>query len=500
MAIYQSAGTLPLADCPWPSVHASAGHASVIANGNQDDVPNLANLSDGKYLISVTAAGYKIDGIHFAVVGGEVESVNEELGAPFIVKMNPLPKKTLTIRVHVFNDNASTNGEWDGQTETLLTCEVAEGDTPSPLQQANCGNSNDPLRVADPETDMSGFSVSITDVLDTTTTDVFGNPLCTQYATDANDDVILGDDGSPTPLEFPDGSLSQGGASGGALSGTESTCLSDHYGDIVIPNMGPNRYAVTVVPPDLRTHGDDVWMRSTTLEGGHDWDSWNLEGGDGYDTEVIVGGERVPPVIAGFVKLTHNDQEWNNGSPAASYYDATSGFNDGTTANNHGTLTGRIMVGRAYIGSGGNGGPGAGVPLAGVNLANAKSDGPVDDGIVSISCIATCNAPTDTVVWTGRAHGDGTFTVTGLETGDYTVAFWDESQSYILALLQYSVVGDPIATTTPLTITSAVVAGSGLSQTRTLTFSTPHGLSALQQIALNNNGVAANSRWNGTFQ
>ncbi len=56
----------------------------------------------------------------------------------------------------------------------------------------------------------------------------------------------------------------------------------------------------------------------------------------------------------------------------------------------------------------------------------------IEDGIVAISCIAACNAPTDTLVWAGRARQDGTFDVNGLETGDYVVSVWDEAQSYIL--------------------------------------------------------------------
>ncbi|HEY7628158.1 MAG TPA: hypothetical protein VH761_13875, partial [Ilumatobacteraceae bacterium] len=496
LAQYAMAGAGDLEECQWPSVRAVPGHADVIANGNEDDVSALENLEDGKYLISVTSPGFKIDGIHFEVVGGVVASVNEEAGKPFIVRMNPLPKKTLTIRVHVFNDNASTNGQWDGQTETLLTCDLA---TEQQLED-NCGGSADPLLVADPSTDMSGFSVAVSDVLDTTTTDVFGNPVCTQYVTDGDGNVVLDEGGGPTPVVFPDG-----GATGGAFAGTESTCLSDHYGDIVIPNMGPNRYAITVVPPDPRTHDDDVWIRTTSLEGGHDWDSWNIEGDLGYDTEVVVGGERTPPVIAGFVKLTNSDKEWDaaelaaisNPALEAAYYDASGGFTGGPAG--HGSLQGRIMVGRAYIGSGGGdvlGTPAA--PYDGLNLANAKSDGPVEDGIVSISCIATCNAPTDTAVWTGRARADGTFNVTGLQTGDYVVSFWDETQSYILVPAQFSVNGDQTATTSPLIITSAT-ATSSILVPKIITFASPHGLSVGQTITLNNNGVAANSRWNGSF-
>ncbi len=133
-------------------------------------------------------------------------------------------------------------------------------------------------------------------------------------------------------------------------------CLSDHYGDIVIPNMGPNRYAVTVVPPDPRQHNGDTWIRTTTLEGGHDWDAWLIEGIDGYDTELIVGGERVPPVIAGFVKLTHNDQAWNDAEatrrPQRNTYTpesrpTTTPPAASSVASGNGVLTGKVVVGRA---------------------------------------------------------------------------------------------------------------------------------------------------------
>jgi uncharacterized repeat protein (TIGR01451 family) len=427
-AIYANAGSvsstgIAMADCPWPSIHSVLGHSTVVATGTDADASRLAALSPGKYLLSVTAADFKIDGIHFEVGAGHtLVSVNDiavgQPGVRFVVLMNPLPKKTATVRVHVYNDNASTNGQWDGQTETLVTCAAA-----TPAQRAaNCGGANvrDPNIVGDPATDMSGFSVQIADVLAGVTTDVFGNPLCTEYRKDRAGNIVLDAYGSPTPLTF-----------GGTLAGTESTCISDHYGDIVIPNMGPNRYAATVVPPDPRTHNGAQWVQTTTLEGGHDWDTWNIEGGTGFDTELIVGGERVPPVAHGFVKLTHNDAQMAT-MPASAYYDAANGFN--SQNGNNGSLTGRLMVGRAYTGSGGA------QALAGTNLTNSKSDGPIEDGLISISCIATCDAPTDSTVWTGRAHSDGTFTVTGLQTGDYTVAFWDQTQNYILAVMQYSVV------------------------------------------------------------
>ncbi len=115
----------------------------------------------------------------------------------------------------------------------------------------------------------------------------------------------------------------------------------------------------------------------------------------------------------------------------------------------------------------------------------------IEDGIIAISCVATCNAPQDSLVWAGRARVDGTFDVTGLETGDYTVAFWDEAQSYILAFLQYSVVGD-----------QGRVAGR---HSRYRFFRRPHPdlcvrpWTARRPALTLSGSTGAQSRWNGTF-
>ncbi|MEY4025024.1 MAG: hypothetical protein RL438_537, partial [Actinomycetota bacterium] len=142
----------------------------------------------------------------------------------------------------------------------MVTCLVADGDTPTAIQEKNCPNFTDATLVGDPLTDMSGFSVRINDVLGAVTADVYGNPLCTQYQTDSNGNVLLNNDGTPNPIVYGDG-----GTTGGSLAGTESTCLSDHYGDIVIPNLGPNRYAVSITPPDPRSHDGVKWVQTTTL-------------------------------------------------------------------------------------------------------------------------------------------------------------------------------------------------------------------------------------------
>ena len=56
--------------CQWPSVRNTSGMAPIVAQGNEtdlNDTKTLENLPAGKYLISVTADNFKIDGQHFTV-------------------------------------------------------------------------------------------------------------------------------------------------------------------------------------------------------------------------------------------------------------------------------------------------------------------------------------------------------------------------------------------------------------------------------------------------
>ena len=55
------------ASCLWTSIAGVPGSSPVYTQGNQADFP-LA-LPDGRYLVSVLADGYKIDGEHFTVSG-----------------------------------------------------------------------------------------------------------------------------------------------------------------------------------------------------------------------------------------------------------------------------------------------------------------------------------------------------------------------------------------------------------------------------------------------
>ena len=375
-AITPTAGSAGFPDaCGWPSVRAIDGQSQIVASGNQDDAANLT-LPNGKYLVSVTADGFKIDGAHFTVDGDTAAGADQVV----VVQMNPLPVPSATIRVNVFNDNASTNGQYDGVPE-------------------NTG-------------DMSGFSAQLNDIAGEVAFDVYGNPLCTEYQTDVNG-IIFDADGSPLPA-----ATASGGATGGGLAGSETTCISDINGDIVIPNVGPNRYAVTVSPPDHQTNDEARWIQTTTLEGGPDWDTWNMEGATGFDTELVVGGESVPFVHFGFVK-----QQPMSPLPV------------GTVQT--GSISGRMMVGRTYVAQT------TGLPNPGNIWGGGTGtllERPVEDGWVSLACLAGCAFPaTDTAVYVQPAATDGNFTIPNVPPGTYTLTMWDEAQERILDMVQVTV-------------------------------------------------------------
>jgi Polysaccharide lyase family 4, domain II len=355
-------------DCTWPSIRAIDGNSPVVANGDQDDIPGagIKLVGGQKYLVSVTAAGFKIDGAHFTATEGGLQDV--------LVQMNPVPLPTVTVRVNVFNDNASTNGQYDG--------------------------------VSEDNTDMSGFVAHLNDIAGEVAFDVFGNPLCTKYEIDDDGKVVLDGDGSPIMID----------GSGGFLPGGVSECISDASGQIVIPNLGPNRYAVTVSPPDPQNQDDiaNPWIQTTTLEGGHDWDTWNMEGSTGFDTELVVGGEATPFVYFGYVKR-------QNALP--------------TTGGAH--ISGRLMVGRTYIAQQG------GLPNAGTIWGGGTStvnERPVEDGWVSLACLAGCpTLATDLAVYVDRASEDGTFDIPNVPDGTYSLTVWDEAQERLLDFVQVTV-------------------------------------------------------------
>lgn len=233
------------ASCDWPSIKEVPHTTSpIVRQGDQADFAGGLTLPDGRYLISVLADGYKIDGEHFSVPLPAAGLVTVEL------QPNPLPDSTL--RAFIFQDTAPTNGAND------------QG-----------------------EPGLAGFVGHIADTLGELQTDVYGNPLCTVYEGENPDTHVI-------PLASLDANMSPV-----PIAGTGGHCVSDAAGLLTMPHLGSNRYTLTATAPD-----GQIWIQTTTLEGNHDFDTWLMEGSTGYDTEALVAGEPVPGPIFGFVPPT----------------------------------------------------------------------------------------------------------------------------------------------------------------------------------------------------
>jgi hypothetical protein len=330
--------------CAWPSIRYTPGAVAILSQGDETELSTgkaLEHLPAGRYLISVTADGYKIDGAHFTVTGGQTTQVT--------VGMQPFPLPLGSVRIRVFNDIVPVDGTYEVGAEPGL----------------------------------AGFTAHLSDVLDEVTTDYYGNPLCTQYVHAAPDATHpLGE------VVFADGRPVIAPTSVGK-------CVSDANGDIVIPNLGPNRYAATVVPPTGQT-----WVQTTTLEGGHDWDIWTQEGDTGYDQEQTIGGERVPYVDFGFVA-----PKAMTGNAAAT-----------------GRIRGTAVLGRTYVGGQG------GVTLPNDGVAGANITGPVPQPWVALSNLGSG----DQMVYLARGAADGSFDIQHVPDGDYQLTLWDGPQETLL--------------------------------------------------------------------
>ena len=100
--------------CDWPSIRAVPGAAPIYTQGDQVELNGTTgiDLPDGKYLVSVMADGYKIGGKHFTVPLADPGLVTVALQPHFL--------PSATMRIKVFNDISSTNGQFDAPAEQGL--------------------------------------------------------------------------------------------------------------------------------------------------------------------------------------------------------------------------------------------------------------------------------------------------------------------------------------------------------------------------------------------
>lgn len=340
--------------CNWVSIAGTASSSPIVTQGDQSDFAAGLSLPPGRYLISVLADGFKLDGEHFTVTGD---------GSPVAVtvEMQPTPLPDATIRAKVFEDISITNSAPDVPAEPGL----------------------------------AGFVGHIADYIGEVTTDVYGNPLCTLYVGEDPVTHIIDPDALQPPDYAPE-----------PIPGTGGKCVSDENGDLVIPHVGPNRYALSAVPPD-----GQEWIQTTTLEGNHDWDAWIMEGATGYDTEFVVAGEPFPATFFGFVK------------PSAAPLPPSAGA---------GTIKGLIAAVKVFVPTTG------GQPMAGTifgGLTGGKVDKPIENPWISLTDLQNG----DTSIYIAQGNADGTFQIDNVPPGNYTLTWWDEPQDYILDLVNVTV-------------------------------------------------------------
>jgi hypothetical protein len=346
--------------CDWVSIAGAATNSPIYTQGDQSDFASGGlDLPDGRYLISVLADGFKLDGVHFTV---PLPDPNPQTGANVTVLLQPTPLPTATIQAAVFEDISITNGAPDVPAEHGL----------------------------------AGFQGHIADYLGEVTTDVFGDPLCGNgiclsqcYVVDNGVDL-----GTVDPID----------AAGRCPVVTDNNPgFADGLtveGKLIIPNLGPNRYALSIIPPD-----GSGWIQTTTLEGNHDWDAWVMEGATGLDTEFVVAGEPFPAIIFGYVQPT-----------------------DPLPAGPSGHIKGVVAAVKVYVPA--NGGV-TGEP----GITGGRIDKPIEYPWIALNDLTNG----DTAIYIRQGNADGSFDIANVPNGNYTLTWWDEPQDYILAVQNVTV-------------------------------------------------------------
>jgi hypothetical protein len=347
------------ATCDWPSIRGSDSNSPVVATGDNTTVMPIT-LPQDRYLISVLAPGYKLGGRHVTL--DATATITVELAQ---LQPNPLPLGMARIRV--FHDGAAVNSQPDIPREGP-PCSVALQIDVNGRQF--CPNPAD------------AFHVILHDPIGENTVDWFGNPICTEYQRDQAGNIIFDPGGAPIPV--PD---------------TGGKCLTDPYGEVAIPNLGPGKYAAQAIPPD-----GQGWIQTSTIEGKHEIDVWVEEGDDGW---ASFEGFQAPMADFGFVRECAFGSTTDN-CPANDVAGAA-------------TITGRGLTFVEFI----------------PQINQQVLTDPLDRPWVALNDIINSDAQ----VFLGRGNPDGTFSIPNVPDGTYQLVIWDDPLDYIIWFRTVTVAG-----------------------------------------------------------
>ena len=344
--------------------------SAIVASGGAAPDANTATLSlcPGAYLITVERDGYTKWAEHVRVTAtgaqGRFDAASSGVVTLALARHHPSPA---TIVAHVFQDHLPTNA----------TPDLAELET----------RTND-------DTGLAGFRFRIREragaIVDR---DLWGNPICGQYAKQADGTLKLGGDDRPLYID-----------------GTGGTCVTGKDGTVLIRNLPRSTYVVEAFAPEpgsscvgisLRDgcHGETRWIRTGTFEG-------SLPFAPDSDAGSDVGGlTLVGPAEYWFGFVQATDAAGN----AFRAVDATAG-------------TGRITgCAKAWVGYPPSGGPVIDDREPLDHLWVALNDlGHLGDRVVVVEpLVSDPDCP------------GGRIDIRGVPEGDYRAFIWDESFAYV---------------------------------------------------------------------
>ncbi len=365
-----------------PGMGPMSSYSPIVAAG--DETAATITLPDGRYLVSVRSAGFKLWGRHVRLQGGCVVDLNNGTNPPspvvnptgvVLIELvsDPLPLSQL--KVFVFHDNF-------------------------PLNSAPAGS----------EPGLEGFHVLVRDGLDDVTVDWFGNPICTDYyAPGVPPDFLpphpthpgLGADTEGNPVPIPH-------TGGKCVTGPDTTTgnvTQGGTGSVTIRWLPYGQYDTFVIPPD-----GEGWIQTTTFEGKKRYEHTRImEGDNGFGATYEANREGLILPTAFWYGFAKECQFGNLNDTCPAFGEGVPNVDISGTA----TINGTVVDWTGWP-----------------PFEEIVYNEPVYRPWIALN--QTGVGALESQMYTGRGNPDGSFTIPDVPAGTYSMAIWDEPLDYII--------------------------------------------------------------------